>query len=121
MRLCPHHTTNLEWKACTKRFIGCQVKLALTKAKPQAFGKPLRITVEIPPDIQALNVSKQRKLQLAWSRLGKCVYDGTDKDPNSGTYCTYHMIYQRERQRTPKTTRRNFNAASYQSEFKQAE
>ena len=121
MRLCPHHTRDLEWRDCTKRFLGCQINLARLNAKPQGYGKPPRVPVEIPTDIQAMSVSKQRKLQLAWSRLGKCVYDGADKDPNSATYCTYHMVYQRERQRTPKRKRRNFNAASYQSEFRQFE
>lgn len=120
MTLCPHHKHDISWAGCSADFTGCQVVAVRAKQSP---GKRQK-TVDIPDDIATLAVSRQRKIQLAWERLGLCRICGRPRDSNSATYCTGHAIKQREGQRkrrSPGSKVRYFGAASYRSEFEVAD
>lgn len=118
MTLCPHHKRDLSWAACSADFTGCQVVTA------RGLTSNRRAPVLIPDDIAALAVSRQRKIQLAWRRLGLCITCGRPRDSNSSTYCINHAVIQREIQRKRRSAGskiRYYNAASYRSEFVLAE
>jgi len=118
MNLCPHHDGNLRWRQCTPGFTGCEVAAAREIAKQH--GGFLR-KIEIPADVATMDLSRQRKLQIAWKRLGLCIQCGRERDPNSSNYCTRDMIASRERQRARLgCQRRNKGAKSYSGEMAKA-
>ena len=115
LKLCPHHTKDIAWSKCTRDFKGCEYEKIRTRGGNRR--------VVIPPDIDArTDISRQRKIQLTWTRQGLCVTCGREKDPNNSTYCTDHAIYHRERQRKRNAAKIRYIAAgSYVSEFARIE
>lgn len=116
MKLCDHHKENPKWFQCTPGFIGCEVAILRAGANAKRRGRPR--SVAIPEDIEALSVSKQYKLQLAWQRMGLCRSCGREPiDEASANYCTYHHKLRREAQRRKHgSMRRNLGCVSYTTE-----
>lgn len=114
LRLCPNHRRSLSWEACTPGTTKCDIEAARDLNREGLIGNHGQ-TVVIPPDILALPVSRTRKLQMTYRRLGLCIHCG---DPRySKTYCLKHHIQIRERARTRhKATRRYLGAKSYKNE-----
>lgn len=91
-----------------------EVELPTRQAVSLEAGSGARVRYPIPPEIQALNVTRQRKLQLSWKLAGVCVRCGGTKADGSKSYCLSHLIKARERSRgIQKSTRRNYKAISY--------
>lgn len=110
--LCPQHQIMLSWGACTPWFRGCQyaeLLKPLLETQEDTPGRPIKI----PEDIEALPVSRQRKIQMVWQRDGRCITCGRLRK-DSAQYCPKHRAMVRERQRARNgNTRRNWGAASY--------
>ena len=98
--------------------IGDVVKYVIPKGKR---GKPRNI--KIPADLEARPISRQRKLQIALRRLGRCIVCGADALPSMrtsdghGAFCLVHQVANREYERTKvHAKRRNTGAMSYRLE-----
>ncbi len=75
-------------------------------------GKALKYAID--PDIQALAVSRQRKLQLQLGRLGLCRQCG--RTAEVGAYCLIDAIDRRERQRFKLQSGRRNKSKTYRME-----
>lgn len=53
----------------------------------------------IPQDIELLPISRQRKLQMLWRRLGRCSTCGQVREEGLKEYCLRHSVIQNEAQR----------------------
>lgn len=78
---------------------------------------PKHPPVVIPPDIQAMDVTRQYKLQLARKRLGRCIRCARYRDGKSTVHCSRCNVQIREKVRTKNgTVVRYLSAGSYTKE-----
>lgn len=108
LTLCPAHSKSLKFPKCTRGFKDCEIARART-AKDGKPGPPR--TIIIPDDIQQMNVSRQRKIQVAYVRMGLCSKCGEPLDVNGGSLCLAHKVQYRESQRVRLGYRKRYKGA----------
>lgn len=115
--LCPCHLKSLDFARCTPGTLFCAVDYVREMKRRGDISRPARLV--IPDDIAALPLSRQRKTQLAWKRLGRCMKCGSERAEGNESYCLFHTVQARERQRKKQgSTFRKLEARSYKAERK---